>query len=140
MVGGTLFGYGMGVAFDFASDDRNNISAWYVVCFGWWAFLFNRCNILFVAPIKIRACVMAFVRYRWVGVFLFRSPFWFNYRFCEKLCITRKPPYRRFFNQMDFRLFCIQLRLASVPNVMPSQFHDAGIVYKILGYHLPHQH
>ena len=45
-----------------------------------------------------------------------------------------------FVNQMDFQICCIQLQLASVPNVMQLQYRDEDIVCMILGYLRRHQH
>ena len=45
-----------------------------------------------------------------------------------------------FFNQMDLRLFYIQLLSVNVPDAGHLQFHGADIVYKILEYPKPRQH
>ena len=140
MVGCTISGYGLGIVVDFTCDDSNDFCTWYVVYSGGWFIIFVWCNLLFMAQIKIRPCIVAFMCHWGQCVFFLCGALWFDYRFCAKVYALIKPPYWRFFNQMDFLLFCIQSQLVNVPNVMPLQSHVVNTVCMIPEYPKPHQH
>ena len=140
MDGCIIFDNGLGVGLDFACYDTYYICTWYVVCIGWWFVLFGWCNILSMAPYEICTCVLAFVRDWGQRVFLFRSALRIDNRFCNEVHSIIKPPYWRFFNQMDFLPFYIQLLLVNVQDEVLSQHRVLNNVYKIQEYQMHHQH
>ena len=82
MDGGIISGYGVGAVMDITCDDKDYICARDVVCVGGRFVVFNWRDILSVAENEVCACCLAFVCYWGQCVFLFRSPVWFDNRFC----------------------------------------------------------
>lgn len=100
-----VFDYGLDIAVHFTVYDTAHFNARHGVYFGGWTVIFNRGNILYMAPVKVQPCNLAPVCDWWVGVLFLCGAVWFNYRLPADWLIDikcyKKPPSRRFL------FFCI---------------------------------